>query len=105
MADEKKLMDLKGMDVVTSDGRELGDVRDFTLDLEGWTVTHVHVRAKRQLLDELKLERPLLGSQTVRIPIEYIGGVGDKFVLTCSVTDLAGDVLETDEEPEDEEKA
>jgi hypothetical protein len=58
------------------------------LDLNSWRVTSVRVRLRRDLLEELTLDRPLVGTQRISIPVDVISGITDAIVLRSTMAEL-----------------
>lgn len=81
--------ELEGKQVFSQAGRHVGSVDSLEVDTEGWRVTALRVKLARAVLEDLKLKRPLLGSQTVSIPVGEVAGVTDTLVLKSKVEDLA----------------
>lgn len=74
--------------VLTADGRQLGEVSDVELDAVRWRVTRLAVRLRRDVLDELGLSRPLVGTRTVWMPISLVAAVGDAVVLHVPLSEV-----------------
>ena len=79
-------LDKKG--VISSDGREIGEVADFIVDPEAWSVTALMVKLDRDLLEQFHMKRPMFGTQTIQLPTRYVSGVGDKVLLTKKLDEL-----------------
>jgi len=104
----RKVRALFGTEIVTQDGRDLGEVRDIELDLESWRVVSIEVDLDRDVLEALGMKRPLIGSQTLALGPDRVSGVTDKLVLRETFDALAERVRSTPEltapapsEPED----
>lgn len=80
--------DVIGKAVLSQDGREIGQIAGFELDVEQWRVVSVQVKLKRALLEELNVKRPLVGSPTVTLPVAEFAGIGDSAVLRVAFADL-----------------
>ncbi len=80
---------LVGKQIVSQDGFDVGEVVGFEVDVESWAVTAIEVKLERGVLETLNLERPMFGSQKVRLPIDRVGAVSDKVVLAVTLKDLA----------------
>lgn len=101
---ELRADDLRGKQVVTQDGRQLGDIRSLLIGTPQWRVTALKVRLRRDLLEELELHRPLLGTQTVDIPTEQISGISDQVILLTRLDELSlGEGLRVEQDGEEEE--
>ena len=88
MSTENKFSELEGRGVITSDGREIGDVADIVLDHESWIVEAIVVKLERDLLEDFHMKRPMFGTQTYQVPTSYISGVGDKVLLGKKLEEL-----------------
>ena len=99
--------DLEGKLIVSQNGREVGEVEGVDVDVKTWKVPTFEVKLRRDVLEELNLKRPLLGSQTVRLSVEHVSGITDTVVLKSSLADLAfigGRHSEDDEHEKPEKK-
>ena len=72
---------LSGRRVVSQDGHVLGEVTGLIVDTGTWRVIQLAVHLRRQSLEPLRLKKPVLGSQTIRLATDDISGVGDAVVL------------------------
>lgn len=79
---------LNGKRVITSDGQVLGEVEDTEINVEDWTITHVHVSLTKEISDQFHFEKPFLGSVTVCLPVSAIEAVGEVIVLEKTLEDL-----------------
>lgn len=83
-----KFSELSGKDVISQDGRELGEVSDVTLDAAGWRIDTLVVKLERDLLEAFHMKRPMFGTQTIQIPTSHVSGVGDKVILHKTLQEL-----------------
>jgi len=81
--------ELVGKMIVAGDGREVGEVDNVYIDVAQWRVTAIGVRLRREVLEELHLRRPLLGSQTIRLPVEQVAAVSDTVVLKPALAEVS----------------
>jgi len=72
---------LNGKRIVTQDGRVVGEIESLFVDVESWRVTDLSVKVRKDVLEELKLKRPFIGTQIIRIPTDQISGTSDQVVL------------------------
>ncbi|HJK89251.1 MAG TPA: PRC-barrel domain-containing protein [Polyangiaceae bacterium LLY-WYZ-15_(1-7)] len=86
---QMKHRDLVGKTVFTQDGHELGEIAGLVVDVGSWRVPALDVRLERKMLERLHLEKPMFGSQTVRIGVEKVSGIGDTVVLKSKLEELA----------------
>lgn len=84
--------DIRGKRVITNDGHMIGYVDTLVVDTETWRVERIGVRLERDKLDALKLKKPIVGSQEIKLAVREIAGVRDEIVLRhkLSEVDFAG---------------
>jgi sporulation protein YlmC with PRC-barrel domain len=85
---ETEAVNLLHMRVVGQHGRAVGVVKEVLVNVETWHVECLEVKLNRDTLEELELKRPLLGTQTVRIPTSQVSGASDVIVLKAMLEDL-----------------
>lgn len=78
-----------GLDVVTSDGHDVGEIEEVEFNTESWSVVGLVIRLKRDVLEDLDLKKPLLGTQHLRVKPDHIGGVGERVVLKQGLGKMA----------------
>lgn len=76
---------LRGKKVLTSNGRHIGEVVALEIELDGWQITWVDVKLLRDVLDELKVKKPLFGTQTARIAPRHFKSVSDTMLLALDM--------------------
>jgi len=81
--------DVEGKKVFAQHGREVGTVEALEVAIGTWKVEAFLVKLRREVLEELNLKRPLMGSQTIRLPTSHISGISDTVVLGSSIDQLA----------------
>jgi sporulation protein YlmC with PRC-barrel domain len=79
---------LVGRRVVSQDGHVIGDVASLVVDTESWRVIELGVKLERKALEPLHLKKPVLGTHTVRLPIDDVSGLGDALVLRSRLDEL-----------------
>jgi sporulation protein YlmC with PRC-barrel domain len=100
--------ELIGKRILSQDGREIGEVESLHVDVETWRLSAVGVKLRREVLEQLSLKRPLIGTQVIRIPIDQVSGASDTVVLKPTFAKLAAVTGETEElkaEKTDDDKA
>lgn len=85
---DMKFSELSGKDVISQDGRELGEVSDVVFDDSSWRIGALVVKLERDLLESFHMKRPMFGTQTVQIPTTHVSGVGDKVILHKTLDEL-----------------
>lgn len=81
--------ELAGKNVLSSDGRDIGEVKDAVIDAVSWRVLAVIVRLDRSVLDDLRMKKPLLGSHDLRVAAHDIASVSDRMLLKRPLADYA----------------
>ena len=79
LIEDDKLRDKK---VITADGRQIGEVVGLEIELDGWQVQWLDVKLLRDVLDGLKVKKPMFGTVTARFAPERVRNVTDNVVLT-----------------------
>lgn len=96
-------LELLGKDVMTSDGRNVGQVEDLAIDITGWRVRDLRVAIDKRIGEELGLQVRRGGKFHIRTA--SIKSVGDLIMLNQTMKMLAEQVAAAgkagDEEPLD----
>lgn len=85
---ETMVKSLMGMKIFGQHGREIGVIADMSVDVESWQLQTLEVKLNRQTLDDLKLQRPWFGSQTVHVPVSEISGAIDNLVQKTPLEEM-----------------
>jgi sporulation protein YlmC with PRC-barrel domain len=80
--------ELRGKTVFSQDGMQLGVVESLELSPDTWRVLGFDVKLRREVLSDMKLKRPMMGSQTVAIAPTAISGIGDAIILKARIADV-----------------
>lgn len=83
-----EIAELEGKAVVTADGRELGQVDGAVVDIRIWVIVNLFVKLDRGVIDDLGLDRPLIGTRTISISTRVVSEVSDTVVLTRDLNNL-----------------
>jgi sporulation protein YlmC with PRC-barrel domain len=97
--------ELSGKRVVSQDGRVIGEIESLHIDVESWRVAFIGVKVRKDVLDELRLKRPFIGTQVIRIAADQISGASDTVVLKPPFSGLTYEGGEGLEEPAKQEPA
>jgi len=81
-------MELIGKDVITSDGRNVGEVTDVAIDPAKWAVRDLRVSIDKRIAQELGFARGR-GAGQFHIKTASIKSVGDLIMLNQSMKMLA----------------
>ena len=87
---------LRGKKVITADGREVGEIGALEIELDVWKVQWLELKLLRDVLEALKLKKPLFGTVHARLAPERVHNVTDNVVLTIDFEQL-GALLASDE--------
>lgn len=79
---------LEGKKVFAQQGREIGVVHAVDFDTTSFRVKSLEIKLKRELLDELQLKVPLMGSHSVHVGVEHVQAIADAVMLVPSVDEL-----------------
>lgn len=80
--------EIVGKEIFATDGHELGEIVSLQIDADNWRVLALNVKLNRSVHEDLKLKKPLLGSQTVQIRVSEISGIADSAILRRSLKDV-----------------
>ncbi len=80
--------ELRGKTVYSQDGRALGDVEGVELSADDWKVRGLDVKLRREVLEDMSLKKPMMGTQTISIAPDQISGVGDAIILKGRVGEV-----------------
>jgi len=83
----KALKELEGKEVLSSDGRLIGKVEDFTWDLDRELVKMV-VKMNKDVLEDIGEEKPMLSSVRMGIELEQIKAFTDNVILYKPIDSL-----------------
>jgi sporulation protein YlmC with PRC-barrel domain len=77
--------DLSGKLVVSQDGRIVGEIESVEVATESWRVLGFHVKVKREALEDMRLKKPMMGTQTVLVAPDQVSGIEDVCVLRSAL--------------------
>ena len=84
-----KVSEINWRKVITTDAFEVGKVSGAEMD-DQWKITHINVNLTKTATNELGFKKPVLGSITICLPVEYIQGLGDVITLNTTREGLKG---------------
>jgi sporulation protein YlmC with PRC-barrel domain len=79
---------IRGRKIVSSDGRQIGEVDSLFLESDGWRVESLHVKLHKSVAEELGASRSLLHAGALEVPVGIVQSVGDSVVLSVPVHEL-----------------
>ena len=77
-----------GMQVVSLDAKDVGEVSGLEIDPKTWKITHIHIELSDNAMKELNVRKPLIGHVTICFPVGYIKKVGDVITLARNLEGL-----------------
>jgi len=80
---------IRGKKVLTSNGRHIGEVVALEVETDGWQVQWLDVKLLRDVLDELKIKKPIFGTQTARIAPRHFKSMSDAVLLALDMEQTA----------------
>lgn len=79
---------IDGMQVVTQDATNIGEVSGTEVDTKKWKLTNIFVELENEAAVKLDLKKPIIGHVTICIPVEQIEAIGDVITLNKTVEQL-----------------
>lgn len=79
---------LRKRKVMTSDGKEIGDVVGLEIDTESLRVTAVQVKVHKEMVKEIGAKKPLIGRAELKLAISKISGIGDAVILRATAQEM-----------------
>ena len=86
LIEDEKLRDKK---VITADGRHIGDVTGMEIETESWKVQWIDVKLDRDVLEGLKVKKPLFGTVTARFSPDRVKTVTDTVLLAIDFAQVS----------------
>lgn len=86
-----KATSLREKEVIESDGRLMGKVKDGVIDDKTWQITSLEVQLQGNVAKEFHLKKAF-GSTTVPIETKFVGAVGDKVVLKGTAKEIGDSI-------------
>ncbi len=80
---------LIGKDVISSDGKQVGEVSGIDMDVSAWKVLSLEVKLEKEVHEPLSLKKPVFGVHSIKITVDKVSAVSDKVVLNATLTSLA----------------
>jgi sporulation protein YlmC with PRC-barrel domain len=78
---------LQSKKVFSQDGREVGEIEGFSFDSD-WNVVSFTLRVRREVLEELGLKKPMMGTQTVELNVDQVSGLSDSLILRTKLSEV-----------------
>ncbi|NLT37052.1 MAG: hypothetical protein GXX95_02710 [Methanomassiliicoccus sp.] len=79
---------IKSRVVITTDGRKIGTLSGAWVDLKNWNVTALVVDLDKNVLEELNVKKPIIGSAKISLPTSSIMNMADVAQLNIDMTTL-----------------
>ena len=76
--------------VLTTDGRRIGQMTGIRVDVTTWTVQAIVIRLEKAILDELNIKKPIFSTLTVSMPVNLVSKVSDAVQLNAEFASLMG---------------
>ena len=76
--------------VLTTDGRRIGQMTGIRIDITTWTVQAIVIRLEKAILDELNIKKPIFSTLTVSMPVNLVSKVSDVVQLKAEFASLMG---------------
>ncbi|NLK25941.1 MAG: hypothetical protein GX307_05120 [Euryarchaeota archaeon] len=82
--------DLEDRDIITTDGRIIGQLKGAWIDTSNWSVASLVVDLNKDVVEELNVKKPILKAARVNLPTTYVAKVADIVQLNVDMTTLSG---------------
>ena len=76
-----------GLQVITSEAHNLGEVKGARIDTDNWTIKYLNVRLADNAANRLGMKKRF-GSPTISIPVSMIKAVSEFVTITKSLDEL-----------------
>ena len=83
-----KYSKFQGINVVSLDAKEVGEVTGLEIDPKNWKITHIHIELSDGAMKELDIKKPFIGKVTICYPVGFIEKVGDIITLSRTIEGL-----------------
>ncbi len=83
-------------DVITTDGRVIGEMTGAYIDTTSWMVTGLLVEINKDVIDELNMKKPMLRTAKAKMMTNLVKVVSDTVQLNVPITGLAGNLTVVD---------
>ena len=80
--------EIEGKEVIGGLAHTIGKVSDIEVDTNTWKVTHICVDVDKNVVEDLGLKKPMIGSIKVGAPVETIGVISDRVILNKTMNEL-----------------
>ncbi len=79
-------------DVITMDGRIIGQLTGAYINPSTWTVTGLILEVNKDVMDELNIKKPLLRTPKAMIQTSLVNVASDTIQLNVPITNMAGNL-------------
>lgn len=86
---EYTLDQIRGRPVIDTRGNTLGDVQDVTFDPTNWEVRNVLVNLRKEIADDLRIDKPTFGNARLSVSRERVQTLGENVILNVNTDDIA----------------
>jgi len=73
--------EIEGKEVIGKQAHLIGKVSEIEFDTKTWKVTHVCVDVNKNIVEDLGLKKPTIGTVKATIPVEIIDAISDRILL------------------------
>jgi len=80
---------IENRNVITTDGRMIGTLTGAWIDTSTWTITSLVVELEKDVVEDLRVKKPLLRTAKVSVPTSAVLNVGDVVQLNTDITNLS----------------
>ncbi|NLI74360.1 MAG: hypothetical protein GX369_06290 [Euryarchaeota archaeon] len=76
-------------DVITSDGRLIGQLKGAWIDTNNWSVSSLIIDLKKESVDELNVKKPVLKAARINLSTNHVKRVADVIQLNVDMSGLS----------------
>jgi sporulation protein YlmC with PRC-barrel domain len=77
-------------DIITLDGRLIGQLKGAWLELPTWSVKSLVVTLNKDVVEELNVKKPMLRHADVTLDTKFVKNIGDVVQLNTDINGLTG---------------
>jgi sporulation protein YlmC with PRC-barrel domain len=86
--------EIEGKEVLGKLAHLIGKVSEIEVDTNTWKVTHICVDIDKNIVEDLGLKKPRIGSVRVTVPTEMINATSDRIILKNETLDELKKVIQ-----------
>jgi len=81
---------LEKREVITTDGRIIGDLTGAQIDVSTWRVPYIVVEVNKDVADAINVKKPVLRTAKANVPVDLVRTIADTVQLNVDLDGLRG---------------